>query len=214
MMRKWGTSVTIPLPAGLSRDTRRPLFGSLIKRCRPHVGRPMYVELLSKPVPFFACPRIVVSPQGRPPGPGTFRLLSSLAIARGPSPAEKRRNISWTTSASAELILRTPVTGAPVASTPLTMSYPKHRPPPFMPARPRPSTPRLVFSDSALRYISPIRPVIRLRCRGECCDIVRQLYGSRAERPTGEHQRISVRGRLELVAAHLITACAKQLDVS
>jgi hypothetical protein len=52
------------------------------------------------PVPRSAWPRMVVSCQGRPPGPATFSPFSRLAIARGEAPPANAANMRFTIAAS------------------------------------------------------------------------------------------------------------------
>lgn len=112
-----GTSVLIHRCSGLGRETRFSVMGSLMKRCRFHTSTPAYNSLFKMPVPRDTCPRMVVSLQARPFGPGTRSPFNSTAMDRGLCPAAKARKIRQTTSDSSVIISRSPRTGSQLASS-------------------------------------------------------------------------------------------------
>jgi len=111
-MRSSSTSVLIHFTSGFGRDTRLPVFGSLMKRCRFQTSTPAYSSLLTMPFPRQAWPRIVVSPQVWPNGPGRPSRFRSVAMARGDFPTANSRKMRRTIGASISLILRSPRTVA------------------------------------------------------------------------------------------------------
>jgi hypothetical protein len=87
-IRSSDTSVQIHLASGFGRDTRLPVFGSLMKRRRVQTSTP----LLTTPLLLQACPRIVVSPQVRPNGPGMLGRDGGGRFARGEFPEDAADN--------------------------------------------------------------------------------------------------------------------------
>ena len=86
MMRNVGTGVMTQASLGFGRDTRLPVPGSLMKRCRFQTRSPAYSRLRSSPISRTALPRISDAVHRPPRGPGTPSRFSALAIARGESP--------------------------------------------------------------------------------------------------------------------------------